>query len=214
MNITPLFNYTAKPIRLAGKELTNVRHICAFFHSKEEERANLMPFIKEGLEQGEKAFHIIDPLLHKEHVCHLHEAGINVEAAQRQGQLEICSWENAYLKDGYFDQNRMLALIQEVLKAGKSQGFPLTRLVANMEWALEDRAGVRDIIEYESRLNYILPDYQDPVICTYDLAKFDAAMIMDILRTHPIVMIGSQLHENPFYMPPNDFIHELRARNS
>ena len=33
----------------------------------------------------------------------------------------------------------MLALIQEVLEEGRRQNFPMTRLVANMEWALEDR---------------------------------------------------------------------------
>ena len=58
----------------------------------------------------------------------------------------------------------MLALIQEVLETGKAQGFPLTRLVANMEWALEDRPGVNDLVEYETRLNFILPKYDDPVI--------------------------------------------------
>jgi hypothetical protein len=58
----------------------------------------------------------------------------------------------------------MLALIQEVLEAGTAQGFPLTRLVAQMEWALEDRPGVNDLVEYETRLNYLLPRYGDPVI--------------------------------------------------
>ena len=82
---------------------------------------------------------------------------------ERKGQLEVRRWEDAYLRDGHFDQNRMLALIEEVLAAGKAQGFPLTRLVANMEWALEDRPGVDDIVEYETRLNYVLPKYDDAV---------------------------------------------------
>jgi hypothetical protein len=58
----------------------------------------------------------------------------------------------------------MLALIQGVLEGGRAQNFPLTRLVAHMEWALEDRPGVNDLVEYEARLNYILPRYPDPVI--------------------------------------------------
>lgn len=58
----------------------------------------------------------------------------------------------------------MLALIEEVLDTGAQQGFPLTRLVAHMEWALEDRPGVNDLVEYETRLNYLLPRYRDPVI--------------------------------------------------
>ena len=57
----------------------------------------------------------------------------------------------------------MLALIEEVLQGGKAQGYPITRLVANMEWALEDRPGVDDIVEYETRLNYVLPKYDDAV---------------------------------------------------
>ena len=50
------------------------------------------------------------------------------------------------------------------LQAGTAQGYPLTRLVANMEWALEDRPGVNDVVEYETRLNYILPKYDDAVV--------------------------------------------------
>jgi hypothetical protein len=106
----------------------------------------------------------------------------------------------------------MLALIEEVLAGGKAQGFPLTRLVANMEWALEDRPGVDDIVEYETRLNYVLPKYDDPVCCIYDLARFSANVVMGILRTHPTVIIGGILQENPFFVPPDEFLRELRER--
>jgi hypothetical protein len=33
-----------------------------------------------------------------------------------------------------------------------------------MVWALEDFPGVDDLVEYETRLNYVLPRYRDPVI--------------------------------------------------
>ena len=93
----------------------------------------------------------------------LREAGINTAAAEKTGQLSVIRWEDAYLRGGHFDQNAMLALIEEVLAGGKAAGFPLTRLVADMEWALEDRPGVEDIVEYETRLNYVLPKYDDAV---------------------------------------------------
>jgi hypothetical protein len=79
-----------------------------------------------------------------------------------------------------------------------------------MEWALEDRPGVDDIVEYESRLNYMIPRYQDPVICTYDLAKFGGDIVVDILRTHLMVVIGGILQENPVYVSPGEFVRELR----
>ena len=121
-------------------------------------------FIKEGVEQGDKAFHIVGPHEREGHKSRLRAVGIPVEDAEARGQLQLRNWEDAYLRDGHFDQQRMLALIQEVLDAGHAEGFALTRLVAHMEWALEDRPGVDDLVEYETRLNYILPRYVDPVI--------------------------------------------------
>ncbi|HEV2853472.1 MAG TPA: MEDS domain-containing protein [Thermoanaerobaculia bacterium] len=152
-----------KQVCLAGTVLDRSRHVCAFFNSKEEEYRVLLPFIKEGLGQGDKAFHIVSADHRPEHLRRLEQEGIDVAAAQQKNQLEVWRWEDAYLRDGHFDQNRMLALIEQVLNDGEAQGFPLTRLVANMEWALEDRPGVDDIVEYETRLNYILPKYDDAV---------------------------------------------------
>lgn len=157
-------NEEKQAVYLAGATLTRQRHVCAFFHSSEEEYRVLLPFIREGIERREKAFHIVDDRLRHEHLQHLEEGGIDVMAAAGSGQLEVRVWEEAYLRGGHFDQNAMLALIEEVLRGGKAQGFPLTRLVAHMEWALEDRPGVNDLVEYEARLNYILPKYDDPVI--------------------------------------------------
>jgi hypothetical protein len=155
---------SSPPIRFAGSVLHARRHVCAFFHSHDEEYGTLLPFIKEGLERGEKAFHIVDPERRAEHRLRLASAGIDVDTAQKNGQFELLNWADAYLREGHFDQDRMLALIQQVLDGGKQQGFALTRLVAHMEWALEDRPGVDDLVEYETRLNYLLPRYRDPVI--------------------------------------------------
>jgi MEDS: MEthanogen/methylotroph, DcmR Sensory domain len=153
---------TRKEVRLAGSILDPSRHVCAFFNTKEEEYRVLTSFIKEGFEEGDRAFHIVDPQHRAEHLRRLEAIGIPVREAQK-GQLEVRSWEDAYLRDGHFDQNRMLALIEEVLTEGKTKGFALTWLVANMEWALEDRPGVNDVVEYEARLNYVLPKYDDAV---------------------------------------------------
>jgi hypothetical protein len=154
---------SARRVRLAGTTLGATRHVCAFFHTKAEEYRVLLPFMKEGFDQGDRAFHIVKDSHRPEHRRQLQEAGIAVAESERTGQLEIRRWEDAYLLDGRFDQDRMLALIEDVLRDGKARGYPLTRLVANMEWALEDRPGVGDIVEYETRLNYVLPKYDDAV---------------------------------------------------
>jgi hypothetical protein len=105
-------------------------------------------------------------------------------------------------------------LIEEVLQSADTAGYPLTRLLAHMEWALLDKPGIDNLVEYETRLNYLLPRYDDPVVCTYDLSKFPASVVMDIMRTHPVVIIGGILQENPFFVPPDQFLLELRERQA
>src|SRR5712692_9066519 len=151
-------------IRFAGGTLTQHRHVCAFFHNPDEEYRVLLPFIREGFERGDKAFHVVDPKRRASHLGWLESGGIKVKEAQQTGQLEVRNWEDSTLRDGHFDQYRMLALIEQVLAKGKSGAFALTRWVADMEWALEDRPGVNDLVEFETRVNHILRKYLDPVI--------------------------------------------------
>jgi hypothetical protein len=196
----------------AGSNLGQHRHICAFFNGLDEQHRVLRSFIKEGFERGDKAFHIVDPDLQEDHLKRLTEAGIDVEQATGSGQLELRRWQDAYLRNDRFDQDAMLALIEEVLQSGAAAGYPLTRFVSRVEAALVDKAGVDSWLEYETRVNYVLPKYDDPVICTYDLSKFSASMVMDMMRTHPVVIIGDVLQENPFFVPPDQFLLEIRER--
>src|SRR6267143_3748246 len=201
-----------RPVQFAGGILGRRRHVCAFFSSIDEEHRVLHSFIKDGFDGGERAFHIVDPVLREDPLKRLAGAGIDVEQALGSGQLEVRPWQDAYLRGNRFDQDAMLAFIEDVLQSAASGGYPLTRLLAHMEWALLDKPGVDDLVEYEIRLNYVLPKYDDPVICTYDLSKFSAGVVMDIMRTHPVVIIGEVLQENPFFVPPDQFLLELRER--
>lgn len=203
-----------KSVRLAGSQLACGCHACAFFGNRDEEYEVLLPFWRDGFDAGDRSFQILNKAHHAERRARLASVGVDVEQAGRDGRIEIRHWEEAYLRDGRFDQNAMLILIEEVLSAKKTGAGKITRLWANMEWSLEDFPGVADIVEYESRLNYVLPRYDDVVVCTYDLQKFSAATVMGVLRTHPQVIIGGFLQQNPFYVPPDEFLAELRRRRA
>src|SRR5882724_1967744 len=203
-----------RSVQFDGSNLGGHRHMCAFFKSLDEQHRVLRPFIKDGFDRGERALHIVDPELRDEHLKRLGEAGIDVERSMASGQLDVRLWQEAYLRGDRFDQDAMLALIEEQLQSGAAAGSPHIRLMAHMEWSLLDKPGVGDLLEYETRLNYVLPKYDDPVICTYDLLKFSSSVAMDIMRTHPAVIIGGVLQENPFFVPPDQFLLEIRERRS
>jgi hypothetical protein len=205
---------TTSPISLAGSQLGEIRHVCAFFNSDDEEYRVLLPFIKDGFECGDKAVHILNPAQHHDHLRRLAGIGIDTTTAQQSGQFELRSDTDTYLRDGRFDQDRMLQVFEQLASGNAKGGFLLSRIVCHMEWAAEGRSHVDDLLEYEARLNYILPRCKDPVICTYDLAKFGGDTVIDIMRTHPMIIIGGILQQNPFFVPPEEFLREIRGRTS
>lgn len=200
------------PISLAGSRLGAVRHICAFFSNDDEEYRVLLPFIKEGLEHGDKSIQVVNPQQRDDHLRRLSSAGIDPAVAERTGQLEIKINTEAYLRDGEFDQDRMLETFEQLASGNAPGGFPLSRIVCRMDWVVGDRARLENVIEFESRVNDIWNRHDDAVICTYHLSQFRGDAVIDIMRTHPLVIIGGILQQNPFYVPPQEFLQEYRGR--
>jgi hypothetical protein len=205
---------TQKSVRLFGENSDEGMHICTFFRTSAEKYHVLMPFIREGMEQGDRAFHIVNPSLRSEHAQRIAEAGIDAAPAEVDGQLKIIGWDEAPLRGGSFNQSAMLSLLPVLLNDGRTRGFPITRFIADMAWVLNDPGALDRMLEYECRVNLALPKAGDIVICSYDLDKFGAAIVMDALRTHPIVLIGGIVQRNPFYVPPEELLKELNERES
>lgn len=204
----------AAPIPFAGSQLGETRHVCAFFSSEEEEYRVLLPFIKDGFQRGDKAVHVVNPDQRHDHLHRLAAAGIDTAAAQQSGQFELRTNTEAYLRDGHFDKDRMLEVFEQLASGNAKDGFALSRIVCRMDWVVEQGSHVDDVVEFEARVNDVWNRHDDAVICTYHLGKFGGGTVIDILRTHPMVLIGGILHRNPFFVPPAQFLRELRARRS
>jgi hypothetical protein len=116
------------------------------------------------------------------------------------------------LRGGRFDQNNMIAPLKKIGAAGDRRRDGVMRIWANLEWAIFDCPGTLPIVEYESRVNDVLPKYDVAAVFAYDLTKFDASLTPDMLRTHPLAIIGGTLRENPFYVPPAEFFCDPGGR--
>lgn len=200
-------------LRCAGASIGAHRHICAFFNGLDEEYRVLGSFYKDGFDRGEKATHIVEAEHREEYLKRLAEAGIDVQGMMGKGQLEVLPWTDMYVRDHRFDQDAMLASVEEIIQSGA--GYARAKLVGHhMDWLFRDQLAVKNLVEYEARLNGLLSKYNVPVVCNYDLSKFGASVALDIMRTHPLVIIGGMLRENPFFVAPEQFLEEMRARRS
>jgi hypothetical protein len=200
------------PMSLAGSVVHDTRHICAFFNDEDEEYRVLLPFISEGLAIGDKAIHVVGADHSGDHLLRLALSGIDAGGATQRGQLEMRTTADTYLRDGQFDIDRMLAVFERLASGNGPHAFPRSRIVCRMDWAAGSRSLIDAVIEFESRVNALWRDHDDVVICTYRLDQFQGDAVIDILRTHPAVIIRGILQRNPFFTPPQQFLRDLRNR--
>ena len=197
-----------RPVTLCGCQLEEPGHICAFFNSRAEEYDILAPFFSEGLSEDEEIISVVGADRYSEHCRQLEEHGIDVPKATEDGLLHVIPADDWYLKGGPFGASRMYELVQGALADLEKKGRR-ARGAGVMDWALNGGADTKELLEYESRANFLIERYDATLLCVYDLHEVSGPMLMELLATHPYVIHGRTLRENPFYTPPVERLREV-----
>ena len=195
-------------------------HLCCIYETEEEHRVVLTSFLRQGLEQGEKVIYIVDARTAEAILGYLREDGLEVEPYVANGQLVILTRDQAYMREGVFDPDGMIELLRAETEQALAKGYPALRVTGEMTWALRGLCGSERLIEYEARLNeFFRPtaaagSSQCLAICQYDRRRFDPEVLLDVLRAHPIAVVGAEVYDNFYYIPPSEFLgHDLRRRS-
>jgi sugar diacid utilization regulator len=106
-----------------------------------------------------------------------------------------------------FSTKHMLEFWDESVVAALADGrCSLVRAAGEMTWALRDLPGSEELFGYESELNRFLPRYPQVFLCLYDLDRFGGEMLVDVLKTHPKVLVGGRVVDNPYYLEPEELL--------
>jgi hypothetical protein len=203
------------PATVCGHPLTQSAHICAFFDSERQEYDCLVPYFAEGLARGEQVVTIRDAARLNAHVERLRDSGaIPVDEAVRANRLRVVASEETYLQDGVFEVERMYRMIERLLTEAPADGYTRVRTCGEMSWALRDMPGTDELMQYESRVNQLTRQHDCTLMCTYDVNRFSGRAIMDVLATHPQVLLGDHIYENPYYRDPQEFLPSLIRRGA
>jgi len=206
---------TLRPVTVCGHKITEATHICAFFDSEKQEYDCLVPYFTEGLVQGEQVVTIRDAEKMGEHKRALQDRmPIPLDDSINRDQFKILASEETYLREGFFGHERMGLMLEEVLKAAAASPFKRVRTCGDMTWALRDMPGTDELMEYESRVNVFTREHDCTLMCVYDVNKFSGRAVMDVLATHPMVVMGDRIYENPYYVEPTDYLKTLLRRGS
>ena len=192
-----------------GLSIPSGTHICAFFRGVAERDAIMVPFLLEGLRSGDKCNCIIDDGI--DAVRAAVAANDSVSPEVEAYQLVMCSSKEVFLPRGRFSVEEMLEFWEaSVSTALHQEGFPFVRSTGEKTSALKEAPDLRDWLTYESELNRFILRYPQVILCLYDLEHFGGQFLVDILKTHPKVVMAGSVLENLYYLEPDEFLASRR----
>jgi len=185
-------------------------HLCCIFETEAEHRALVTPYIRSGLERNERVLYVIDARSAARIDSYLREDGIDPEPYRASGQLLILTAEETYLQGGSFDPEAMLGLLEQATRQAVADGFAALRITGEMTWILRGAPGSDRLIEYEAKLNRFFPGSAALAICQYDRRRFAPDLLNAVIDTHPFVVIGPEVIENPYYIHLDVYLSDRR----
>jgi hypothetical protein len=188
---------TAPPSGLNGVELRTGDHICCFYSGADECDRIMLDYLTAGVRHGDKCIGLVDsadPRIVKARIEH------RQEPAPQQLVIQLAT--EAYLREGRFSCDSMISYLDEAIGAAVGHnGFPLVRATGEMTWVLPGPPGAEELFAYEAALNDFAPRYPQVLLCMYDIHRFGAGMLVDAVATHPRLLVGNLLIENPWFTP-------------
>jgi hypothetical protein len=197
---------------LPGVSFTPGLHICAFYRGAEQRDELLLPYLREGLAAGDKCICVTDDPAAGGAVRAL-AAEFGVDTTSASAQLQPMDSGSTYLSGGCFAIEKMIGFWDRSMsEAVDRDGFAFVRAAGEMTWALRGMPGSDLLMAYEAKLNVFLHRYPQVLLCLYDLTQFaNGEILMEILRTHPTVLVSGQLMENPWYVEPEVYLDRYAA---
>ncbi len=194
------------PLIAALEQLGPHDHLCSIYESPQEHYAVAVPFIRIGLDRGEKCIYIADDGTVGDVRQAMQSEGIDVERATASKALVLATKEQAYLKHGSFHPDWMFTFWKKATQLAMSEGFSAVRATGETEWVLRGGRGLERWMEYESRLTHTLSESNCSALCQYNRRLFPPELLLDVIRTHPMVVYGGTVCRNLYHVPPDEFL--------
>jgi DNA-binding CsgD family transcriptional regulator len=197
---------------LPGVPLAPGDHICALYSGAYERDALLGPYLEAGLMAGDKCVCVIEAE-DQQHLLEEVGATVDVETCIASGQLELFTSAQTYLGPGSFSVEGMIDFWKQSNEVALTSGpFDFARNAGDTTGMVAFAEDFDDFAAYEAELNRISTQHPQSFLCLYDVRLFGGGIILELLRTHPKLLRGGLVIDNPHYLTPDEY-DALRLRS-
>jgi HD-GYP domain-containing protein (c-di-GMP phosphodiesterase class II) len=194
-------------------ELKTHDQVCLLYEGHHELPDAVLAFIKAGLAQGDKCVYIISD-------GNLDRATKQLAQMDRDDSIESKSNALAIINkkefgsmkgDSYIEE--MIQFYQSLLLNAQKAGYARLRIIEDMVWSSQDQIATNDLLPYITKLNQFLTQSPAIGLFLYNRQSFSAKTILDVLKTHHLIITKSDLLENAFYVSPEKYNTDQQAEH-
>ncbi len=205
-------------LRVEGKSerIPPGSHICQLYSKVTEIPVVTAGLMRVGLTLSEKCLFAAAPAQVNELREELRKLQIDVDKAIEAGQLVLYEERDVFLAGGNrFDPYYLLSSHQTFIAQALREGWQAVRISIDMTWLCKDIATPEQILKYEAASDAVFTFQNAPIIALmhYDHSKLIPSLVVEMLKLHPIAVVGKYIKRNPYYLNSEQYMLKILRIN-
>src|SRR5436190_3785749 len=170
------------------RRLTVGEHGCGLFASEDERRAQMTPFVKEGLQNGQRILYFLDKPTPERILGDFNAAGFSAQTLIQNGQLQVLSASKLRETSGGLDTQDLISRMTQSVEKAVAQGYDGLRILCDMTWALSSLLDSDRLIDFEIQLASLTAGGRCAALCQYNVYRFELGPLHQIRKNHAVLL--------------------------
>ena len=191
-------------------------HICQLYSKVTEIPGVTARLMRVGLSLSEKCLFAAAPAQVNELREELHKLQVDVGGLTEAGQLVLYEEREMFLANGNrFDPYFLLSSHQTFIAQALREGWQAVRISIDMTWLTRNVATHEQILKYEAASDAVFTFQNAPIIALmhYDYGKLQPNLVVEMLKLHPISVVGKYIRRNPHYLNSEQYMLKILRIN-
>ncbi len=191
-------------------------HICQLYSKVTEIPGVTARLMRVGLSLSEKCLFAAAPAQINELREELQKLQVDVGGLVETGQLVLYGEREVFLANGNrFDPYFLLSSHQTFIAQALREGWQAVRISIDMTWLTRNIATPEQVLKYEAASDAVFTFQNAPIIALmhYDYGKLQPNLVVEMLKLHPISVVGKYIRRNPYYLNSEQYMLKILRIN-